>query len=264
MITVKKIVDRVLMLIDRFGSGAVLVIGSEAALLFDTGCGVDDMNKTVSDITSLPLTVIASHGHFDHIGGSRFFDRVYLSPKDRCILDCYDEELLNKWLCEMNAEVSGRIEFGCGGWDKIVPLSISKVPMGDITGEIIPVPGHSLGSVGVFFPELKLFLGGDALEPVMCMMFQNHGDRKMQYDSLKTVSELDFDHFITSHSDVLFQKSMISRMMECIERCDNGRFIEYDYPRPPYSRGYFHIGSMEDEPVGIIISEEENRIRLGK
>ena len=87
MVTVSKISDRVFILTDGFGCGADLVIGSKGALLYDTGCGAEDMSEAVRSITNLPLTVIASHGHFDHIGGSRFFDKVYMSLKDRCILE---------------------------------------------------------------------------------------------------------------------------------------------------------------------------------
>jgi glyoxylase-like metal-dependent hydrolase (beta-lactamase superfamily II) len=287
MIKTEKICDRVFFLTDSFNCGSCLVVGSKRALLYDTGCGVDDVAEAVREITDLPLTVIVSHGHFDHIGGSRFFDKVYMSYKDRCILEEYDEELLNKWIRELasgkieqdmeeqtvgqralgfGAEIgSGKREdivFGCNGWRQVLPLEETNISLGDISGEVIEIPGHSLGSVGVLFPDLKLLLGSDALEPVMCLMFKNHGDRHQQYESLKKVSQLDFDQYLTSHSDKLFSKDLISTMIECIEKCEKKTFFEYDYPRPPYSKGFMRVYSVEDEPVGIIISEEENQRRL--
>ena len=270
MVTVSKISDRVFILTDGFGCGADLVIGSKGALLYDTGCGAEDMSEAVRSITNLPLTVIASHGHFDHIGGSRFFDKVYMSLKDRCILEEYDEALLNKWIREMASDDEPEndtvkrddIVFGCDGWKKIVPIEDTHISLGDISGEIIEIPGHSQGSVGVLLPDLKLLLGSDALEPVMCLMFKNHGDRHQQHESLKKVAELNFDHYLTSHSDKLYSKDLIHRMTECIEKCEKKTFFEYDYPRPPYSKGFMRVYSLEDEPVGIIISEEENQRRL--
>lgn len=265
MVTTTKISDRVYVLKDRFDCCADLVIGSKGALLFDTGSGADNMREAAGGLTELPLIVVASHGHFDHVGGSRFFDEVYLSDKDRCIIDGYDEELLNKWISEMNPdEKSVPIDFGCNGWKHIRPLTASRILLGDIEGEIIPLPGHSLGSVGVLFPELDILLGGDALEPVMCLMFQNHGDRAMHMETLKKVMGLEFDRFLTSHSDKLFSKSVIPRMIRCIENCEDKRFHRYKYPKPPYTEGWIYVDSVEDEPVGVVISDEENRKRLGE
>ena len=265
MVKITQIRKEVFVLTDRFGCGADLVLGSEGALLVDTGCGADNMAEAVRNITDLPLTVIASHGHFDHIGGSRFFDRVYMSDKDRNLLSEYSDELLNKWLLDLKNIVSdetGDISFTSNGWKQLVSLEYKEISLGNITGQISELPGHSLGSVGVLFPELKLLLGSDALEPMMCLMFKNHGDRFTQYETLKKVSELGFDDYLTSHSEKLFSRDYIFKMMECIVTCGEKRFVGYEYPRPPYTEGFMHVFSLEDEPVGMVLSKEENQRRL--
>ncbi len=53
-----------------------LIIGSEKALLFDTGMGLDSIQLVVKELTSLPITVINSHTHYDHIGGNADFDSI--------------------------------------------------------------------------------------------------------------------------------------------------------------------------------------------
>ena len=53
-----------------------LIIGSEKALLFDTGMGLDSIQTVVKELTSLPITVINSHTHFDHIGGNADFSNI--------------------------------------------------------------------------------------------------------------------------------------------------------------------------------------------
>lgn len=53
-----------------------LIIGSEKALLFDTGMGLDSIQTVVRELTSLPVTVINSHTHFDHIGGNADFSTI--------------------------------------------------------------------------------------------------------------------------------------------------------------------------------------------
>ena len=55
-----------------------LFIGNSQALLFDTGMGIGDIKKAVKKITNLPILVINSHTHFDHIGGDHQFDKIIL------------------------------------------------------------------------------------------------------------------------------------------------------------------------------------------
>ena len=53
-----------------------LIIGTEKALLFDTGMGLDSIQSVVKQLTSLPVTVVNSHTHFDHIGGNADFTNI--------------------------------------------------------------------------------------------------------------------------------------------------------------------------------------------
>ena len=101
MVTITKVLEHVYVLKDRAGCCANLVVGEKKALLFDTGSGVDDMNEAVRNITELPLVVVNSHGHFDHIGGNNQFDEVYLSESDFTIIEDYDKEMLNQWMGEL-------------------------------------------------------------------------------------------------------------------------------------------------------------------
>jgi hypothetical protein len=54
-----------------------LILGEKRALLFDTGLGIGDLRALVSSVTELPVAVLNSHSHYDHIGGNHQFDRVY-------------------------------------------------------------------------------------------------------------------------------------------------------------------------------------------
>ena len=69
--------DRVIQITDSIGNACTLVTGSKKAILFDTMAGPCDLKSYVSTLTDLPLTVVCSHGHFDHISGSWQFEEVW-------------------------------------------------------------------------------------------------------------------------------------------------------------------------------------------
>ena len=52
---------------------SALVVGDERAVLIDTGMGVGDIRALVACLTDLPLSVVNSHAHWDHIGGNHLF-----------------------------------------------------------------------------------------------------------------------------------------------------------------------------------------------
>jgi glyoxylase-like metal-dependent hydrolase (beta-lactamase superfamily II) len=57
-----------------------LVAGDERAVLIDTGCGFFPLRPLVEQLTSLPVTVLQTHHHIDHVGSSHEFDEVLIHP----------------------------------------------------------------------------------------------------------------------------------------------------------------------------------------
>src|SRR5437660_8623349 len=54
-----------------------LIVGGNRALLFDTGMGISNIKAVVAGLTKLPVSVLNSHTHNDHVGDNWRFSDVY-------------------------------------------------------------------------------------------------------------------------------------------------------------------------------------------
>jgi glyoxylase-like metal-dependent hydrolase (beta-lactamase superfamily II) len=59
-----------------------LIEGNDRAILLDTGMGIGDIRAIAESVTSLPLSVVNSHAHWDHIGGNWRFDEIAIHPAE--------------------------------------------------------------------------------------------------------------------------------------------------------------------------------------
>lgn len=81
-IHVKKLGERIYLMDDAGDATGYLVVGEEKALVIDTMIGWEDVNEVVKGITTLPIMVVNTHGHCDHIFGNIYFEEAYLHPDD--------------------------------------------------------------------------------------------------------------------------------------------------------------------------------------
>ncbi|SDZ12491.1 Glyoxylase, beta-lactamase superfamily II [Evansella caseinilytica] len=53
-----------------------LLLGKEKAALIDTGLGIDNIKRITDQLTDLPIIVLTTHVHWDHIGSHGEFDTI--------------------------------------------------------------------------------------------------------------------------------------------------------------------------------------------
>ena len=77
-------------LIDDAGeSTCYLITGRERALLVDTANGYENLSEIVRSLTDLPVIVVNTHGHGDHIFGNVYFEDAWLHPADFGLHDMF-------------------------------------------------------------------------------------------------------------------------------------------------------------------------------
>jgi glyoxylase-like metal-dependent hydrolase (beta-lactamase superfamily II) len=59
-----------------------LLIGDSKSILIDTGLGIGNIKKAIENLTKLPIKVITTHAHWDHIGGHSLFCDIAIHNMD--------------------------------------------------------------------------------------------------------------------------------------------------------------------------------------
>lgn len=157
--------------IDELGfTNCYLLIGSQSALLIDTGCGAGCLSACVKELTNLPVTVAVTHRHPDHVGGAWQFGSYYADEKDCTPL--YDalcmRSISAKMVSSQNAEITCHPPFFTK--PKVIPMEEDQCfDLGSRRITVKQVPGHTKGSVIFLEEERKLMFTGDDVNPNLWM-----------------------------------------------------------------------------------------------
>ncbi len=151
-----------------------LIKGRDADLLIDTGLGVSSLKLYLADLLDKPLKVVASHVHFDHSGGCHEFDQVYIHQNEHKALCEGDQQLILstpefRFVPDSDFEALPYQGFSASAYEvKACPHALALhhgdvVDLGDKAFEIIHLPGHSSGSIGLYNPVNQHFFSGDVV-----------------------------------------------------------------------------------------------------
>jgi len=164
--------ERLDMIDPGFATGTVntyLIEGRRRAALFDTGMGIGSMRQAVEQLTSLPVCVINSHSHWDHVGGNCQFDDIAIHPAEAGELpEGADLAGIRAALCRPELVSCLPQGFDPGEF-RLRPSQPGRllrhgelVDLGGRVLRVISTPGHSPGSVSLWDGREGVLLTGDA------------------------------------------------------------------------------------------------------
>ena len=150
-----------------------LIVGSERALLFDTGLGIGDIRRLTGELTDREVVVLNSHTHYDHVGGNHAFDRVYGTDLDYTRRhaagrphDEVAEFVGTGWIWKPTPA-----GFSAAGY-RSLPFAVTDVvedgqvlSLGDVELEVLLTPGHAPDSLCLLDRARGLLFTGDTFYP---------------------------------------------------------------------------------------------------
>ena len=129
-----------------------------SCLIIDPGSEGEKVIKVLKEQELTPVAIVLTHAHFDHIGAIDSVREEYGIP-------VYVHENEQDWLTSP--------ELNCSNHMKVAPVQVNKadeiisgeqeLTLGSFTFQIFETPGHSPGSISLYFKEDGIACVGDAL-----------------------------------------------------------------------------------------------------
>jgi len=251
---------------DPMGVYSYLAVGREKALLFDTTYGIGSLPDAVKEITDKPLTVVLSHGHVDHSCGAYQFDEVLTHENEiELVRKHTSAEYRNKFIV---AENSGTLKMNKGssfpedfneerymnsGMGNLKKLNSGEIfDLGGLKLEVVPMEGHTRGSIGLLSKEHGILLDSDAANWHIWLFFDESLSVNSYVSMLKRTIKLDFDTFYVGHSNNPLPKSEFEKYISVASNASIEKARIYDNKMFPE----FVIYIYEENHIGIAFSRK--------
>jgi glyoxylase-like metal-dependent hydrolase (beta-lactamase superfamily II) len=136
------------------------IIGDETtheAMVIDPGDDIEDVLAVIRQNKLEVKQIVITHAHLDHVGGAMKLRAltgapILLNQNDYALLKMLDVQA--SWL-GMAAPGEVAIEASIGDGESL--------QTGNLTANVLHTPGHTEGSVCLYFPAEKLLIAGDTL-----------------------------------------------------------------------------------------------------
>lgn len=209
-----------------------LILGSKRALLFDTGMGIGDLKKTTAELTSLPMVVLNSHTHNDHVGDNWQFQTVY----------GMDTEFTRRNARGSREDAQAELAAGevCGdlpkGFDRTTyrtrPWKIThyvhdgeRIDLGGRTLEVLATPGHTPDAISLLDRANGLLFTGDTYYPATIWLYRPETDLKAYDVSIHRLAALapQVKLVLGAHNVPVASPSVLPQLVAAFEAVRSGK-----------------------------------------
>ncbi|WP_035236501.1 MBL fold metallo-hydrolase [Desulfobacter vibrioformis] len=205
-------------------SHCYLLNGSEYSLLIDTGLGICNIYDQVEKLTDKPVIAIATHIHWDHIGGHKFFPNFYahknelnwLSGEFPLTIEQIRDMVVDR--CDLPAGFDVKnYEFFQGKPTKVLQNN-EIINIGGRFVQIVHTPGHSPGHMCFWEKENGYLFTGDLVYKDTLFAYFPSTDPEAYLSSLEQVSMLPVKRVFPAHHTLNIQPEILVRMRDAFRQ----------------------------------------------
>lgn len=199
-----------------------LVIGDERALLIDTGLGVGDILTQVRQLTDNPVVAVATHIHWDHIGGHHLFPTFYAHRAEQAWLEGafpLPIQAVRRMLSE-NCVLPEDFDLNhyqlFQGHPSRWLADGECIDLGGRRLDVLHTPGHSPGHLCFWEAEQGYLFSGDLAYKGTLFANYPSTDPENYLHSLERVAELPVRRVLPGHHSLDIGPDILPRMRDAL------------------------------------------------
>jgi glyoxylase-like metal-dependent hydrolase (beta-lactamase superfamily II) len=131
--------------------------GTREAMVIDPGDEIDDILQIVEQHGLKVKQIVITHAHIDHVGGAMKLKQLTGAP---ILLNQNDQALLK--MMDVQAAWVGMKPPGKIAIDQSVK-DADRLRVGNLDATVMHTPGHTEGSICLYFPAEQKLIAGDTL-----------------------------------------------------------------------------------------------------
>ncbi|MBU3130703.1 MBL fold metallo-hydrolase [Clostridium tagluense] len=221
-----------------------LLIGKTSALLIDTGLGIGNIKKEIDKLTELPVIVVTTHVHWDHIGGHALFSIICVHKNDSEWLKAgipVPLSVIKKNVMSEPFSKNPPVEFNIEDYkiytgdptkilndNDIIDIGLRKI-------RVIHTPGHSPGHICLIEEEKGYLYTGDLVYKGNLYAFYPSTDPILFKQSIDKISSLKgITKVLPAHNELNVKVDLISSIKKAFEDIEDKGMLKQ-------GNGIFHF-----------------------
>jgi len=209
-----------------------LIVGEKKAILFDTGMGISDVKKVTAELTRLPIIVLNSHTHDDHVGGNWQFDTVYGMDTDFTRKNAQGSredaqaEITSDQICGSLPKGFDAKAYATRPWK--ISAQIHDGDRFDLGGraiEMIATPGHTPDAISLIDRANGLLFTGDTYYPAPIWLYRPETDLDAYAASIRRLAALtpQIRLVLGAHNIPVASPSVLPRLVDAFDKVRSGK-----------------------------------------
>ena len=209
-----------------------LVTGEKRAVLFDTGMGISDIRKITTELTKLPIVVLNSHTHNDHVGGNWEFDTIYGMDTDftrqnaRGSREDAQAEIAPGEICGSLPVAFDRASYETRPWKITHYIHDGEtIDLGGRSLEVIATPGHTPDAISLLDRANGLLFTGDTYYPAPIWLFRPETDLDAYGRSIRRLAALapKIKLVLGAHNIPVAQPKVLTELVSAFDTVRSGK-----------------------------------------
>jgi glyoxylase-like metal-dependent hydrolase (beta-lactamase superfamily II) len=209
-----------------------LIVGKTKALLFDTGMGISDLKKVTAELTRLPIIVLNSHTHDDHVGDNWEFDTIYgmdtgfTRANARGSREDAQAEITPDQICGTLPKGFDPKGYATRPWKISAYMHDGdRFDLGGRTLEVIVTPGHTPDAISLIDRGNGLLFTGDTYYPAPIWLFRPETDLDAYAASIRRLAALapQVKLVLGAHNIPVASPTVLARLVAAFDQVRAGK-----------------------------------------